>query len=65
MRTNIVLNDHLVVEAFKYAENIKTKKDLIEMAIKEFIKIKKIKDIRDLRGKIQFCKDYDYKKMRI
>ena len=65
MRTNIVLDDQLVDEAFKYAENINTKKDLIEIALKEFVKNRKMKNLRDLKGKILFSDDYDYKKMRI
>lgn len=64
MRTNIVLNDELVDEAFKYATNVKTKKELIEIALQEFIRVRKIRDLRDLKGKIQFSDDYDYKKMR-
>ena len=65
MRTNIVLDDQLVDEAFKYAENISTKKDLIEIALKEFVKNRKMKNIKDLKGKIRFTDYYDYKKMRI
>ena len=65
MRTNIVLDDQLVDEAFKYAENINTKKDLIEIALKEFVKNRKMKNLRELKGKILFSDDYDYKKMRI
>lgn len=64
MRTNIVLDDQLVEEAFKYAENIKTKKDLIETALTEFVKLRKMRNLRDLKGKILFADDYDYKKMR-
>jgi Arc/MetJ family transcription regulator len=64
MRTNIVLDDNLVEEAFKYADSIHTKKDLIETALKEFVKIRKMKNLRDLKGKIQFADDYDYKSMR-
>lgn len=64
MRTNIVLNDALVQEAFKYAESIHTKKDLIEAALKEFVRARKMKNLRDLRGKIRFADGYDYKKMR-
>jgi len=64
MRTNIVLDDQLVAEAFKYADDITTKKDLIEVALREFVKSRKIKDLRDLKGKIQFSDGYDYKKMR-
>lgn len=64
MRTNIVLDDELVNEAFKYAENIQTKKDLINIALKEFIQHHKIKDLRDLKGKIKFDDNYNYKQMR-
>lgn len=64
MRTNIVLDDNLVDEAFKYAGNIHTKRELIEVALKEFVSVRKIKNLRDLKGKIQFDDTYDYKKMR-
>ena len=64
MRTNIVLDDNLVEEAFKYAGNIHTKRELIEVALKEFVKTRKVKDLRELKGKIQFDDNYDYKKMR-
>ncbi len=64
MRTNVVLDDNLINEAFKYAGNIRTKKELIEIALKEFVKTRKIKDLRELKGKIQFVENYDYKKMR-
>jgi Arc/MetJ family transcription regulator len=64
MRTNIVLDDKLMQEAFKYAENIHTKKALIETALKEFIKTHKLKDLRELKGKILFDENYDYKSMR-
>lgn len=63
MRTNIVLDDDLVKEAFKHSK-AKTKKELIHEALKEFIASRKRKDLRDLRGKIAFRKDYDYKKLR-
>jgi Arc/MetJ family transcription regulator len=64
MRTNIVLDDNLVTEAFKYAKDIHTKKELVEIALQEFVKNRKLKDIRDLRGKIEFSEGYDYKSMR-
>jgi Arc/MetJ family transcription regulator len=65
MRTNIVLDDNLVDEAFKYANEIHTKKELIEVALREFVNSRKMKNIKDLKGKIVFADDYDYKKMRI
>jgi Arc/MetJ family transcription regulator len=64
MRTNIDLNDELVEEAFKHAENIKTKRELIETALRDFIAHKRMKDLRDLKGKIEFAEDYDYKDLR-
>ena len=64
MRTNVVLDDSLIEEAFKYADSIRTKKDLIETALKEFVKIRKMKNLKDLKGKIIFADGYDYKKMR-
>jgi len=64
MRTNVVLNDELVDEAFKYSQTITTKKDLIEFALREYVNNRKRKNIRELKGKISFRDDYDYKSMR-
>ena len=64
MRTNIVLNDELVEEAFKYSNNITTKKELVETALQEYVNNRKRKNLKDLRRKIQFRDDYDYKSMR-
>lgn len=63
MRTNIVLDDELVKKAFKYAD-VKTKKDLITLALKEFVLNHSRLDLREIRAKIHFRDDYDYKKMR-
>ena len=65
MRTNVVLNDELVDEAFKYSQAISTKRELIEIALKEYVDNRKRKDIRELRGKIKFRENYNYKAMRI
>ena len=65
MRTNIVLDDQLVDEAFRYSNNIKTKRELIEVALREYVKNRKRKDLRDLKGQILFDEEYDYKAMRI
>jgi Arc/MetJ family transcription regulator len=64
MRTNIVLNDELVNEAFKYAKGVHTKKELVEIALQEFVDNRKMRDIRELRGEIEFAEGYDYKAMR-
>jgi Arc/MetJ family transcription regulator len=64
MRTNIVLNDELVEEAFKYSQTISTKKELIETALKEYVDNRKRKNIKELKGKIKFRVGYDYEAMR-
>jgi Arc/MetJ family transcription regulator len=63
MRTNIVLDDEIVKKAFRYSK-AKTKKELIHEALKEFIDAKQRLDLRDLKGKIEFRADYDYKRLR-
>lgn len=63
MRTNIELDDNLVKEAFKYAD-VKTKKDLIDLSLKEFVANRRRKDISELKGKIKFANGYDHKAMR-
>lgn len=64
MRTNVVLDDKLVEEAFQYSQNIKTKRELLETALKEYVQHHKRKNLKDLKGKIQFSEDYDYKSLR-
>ena len=62
MRTNIVLDDELVEEAFRYA-NVKTKKELVHLALKEFVDNAKRLSLLDLKGKVSFADDYDYKSL--
>ena len=64
MRTNIVLNDELVNEAFKYSPAISTKRELIEVALKEYVDNRKRKNIKELKGEIKFRENYNYKVMR-
>ena len=63
MRTNIVLDENLVQEAFTYSR-AKTKKALIHLALKEFVEKRRRLNLLDLEGKIEFAEDYDYKKLR-
>jgi len=64
MRTNIVLNDDLVEEALKYSSNISSKRELVEVALQEYVNNRKMKNLKDLKGKLLFVDDYDYKAMR-
>lgn len=63
MRTNIVLNDELVAEA-QALSHIRTKRELIEVALREFVANRKRLDLRDLKGVNEIRPDYDYKKTR-
>jgi hypothetical protein len=42
----------------------KTKKEVIHNALEEFVNQRKRLDLRQLRGRVQFARRYDYKKMR-
>jgi len=63
MRTNIVIDDRLMEEALKLSR-YKTKKELIHQALEEFIQNRKRRDLRDLKGKIDFDEKYNYKELR-
>jgi Arc/MetJ family transcription regulator len=63
MRTNIVLDDKLVREAFRYSQ-AKTKKDLVHEALHELIRLRRRKSLLDLRGKIRFADHYDHRTLR-
>ena len=63
MRTNIVIDDELLNEAFSVSKS-RTKKDLIHEALTEYIRLKKQKDLTELAGSIEFHKKYDHKQLR-
>ena len=63
MATNLALDEHLLDEALLIG-NLKTKKDTVTAALKEFIAKRKQKKILELLGTIEYDGSYDYKKMR-
>jgi len=63
MRTNIVLDDNLVRKAMKLSR-AKTKKEVINQALRELVESRKRLNLMDLAGKIEFSKDYNYKALR-
>lgn len=63
MKTYIELDDDLVKEAFEICD-FKTKKELISKALEEFVSNHKKMNLLDLKGRIEFSKDYDHKGMR-
>jgi len=64
MPTNLALDDKLLIEAQKIGR-FKTKKDTVNTALSEFIQRHKQLKILKLFGKIEYDKDYDYKKSRV
>lgn len=63
MRTNIVIDDALLEEAFSVSQS-KTKKEVIHEALKEFIRLRKRKDLTALAGRISFYPEFDHKALR-
>lgn len=63
MRTNIVLDDELVREAVKLT-GVTTKRELVDMALRELIRKERRKDMFELAGQIEFAEDYDHKQAR-
>ena len=63
MRTNIDIDDALIDEVMRVA-NVKTKKEAVHLALEEFLKVKKKKDLFDLAGKVEFENNYDYNALR-
>lgn len=64
MRTNIDLDDDLIAEAFRLTD-VKTKKDLVHLALREFVARHRRRDVRELVGNVGIRPDYDYKSLRI
>ena len=63
MRTNIVLDESLVDEAFQFT-GAKTKRELVDLALREFVENHRRRDVRELRGKVRLDSGYDHKTLR-
>jgi Arc/MetJ family transcription regulator len=63
MRTHIILDEKLVQEATALT-GVCTKRELIDLALRELIRARRKKNLFDLAGKIQLTDDYDHKAMR-
>jgi Arc/MetJ family transcription regulator len=63
MRTNIDLDDTLVDEAMKLS-GAKTKKEVVDLALRALIKARSKKDLLDLVGHIDIDPEFDHKKAR-
>lgn len=63
MRTNIDLDDELVNAAFRYA-SVKTKKELVTLALREYVENHSRRDLRGLKGQGGIAADYDHRALR-
>jgi len=63
MRTNIVIDDVIMEKAIALSD-VKTKREMIERALQEYITSRSRKNLMDLQGKIKFAEGYDYKALR-
>ncbi|MBP1749516.1 MAG: type toxin-antitoxin system VapB family antitoxin [Deltaproteobacteria bacterium] len=63
MATNLALDDNLLALAQKLG-GMKTKKDTVNAALKEFIERRRQEEIVSLFGTIEWDRTYDYKELR-
>lgn len=63
MATNLSIDPGLLDEAL-HAGKLKTKKETVNQALREFIQRRKQREIIDLFGQLPHDPDYDYKKGR-
>lgn len=63
MATNLAIDDRLLRKAVRTAA-LKTKKEAVTLALREFIERREQRKILDALGTIEFRKDWDYKKER-
>lgn len=63
MATNLSIDTGLLDEAL-HISGLRTKKDTVNLALKEFIQRRKQREITELFGELPHDQDYDYKKGR-
>ena len=62
---NFVENENLLLEeAYNYA-NVKDEKELFKILLLEYINNHRQKKLSDLKGKIKFSDNYEYKKLML
>jgi Arc/MetJ family transcription regulator len=63
MRTNIEIDDELIEEAQRLS-GLKTKRAVIDAALRMFVRVQHQKDVLQLAGKVEFWDDFDDRKDR-
>jgi len=63
MRTNIVINEELISQAMEISQ-LTTKKEVVNLALQEYVSNHSRLNLMDLKGQIQFADGYDHKMLR-
>lgn len=63
MQTSINVDEALLNEAFQLT-NLTNQEELINLALQEFVRSRRKKNLLDLAGQIQFVPDFDHKTLR-
>jgi Arc/MetJ family transcription regulator len=63
MRTNIVLDDQLVEDAMRLS-GVRTKREVVELALRRLVNSVRRKDILDLVGQNMIAPGYDVRAVR-
>lgn len=58
MRTNIIIDDALMSDALK-ASGVKTKKEAVELGLKMLIRLKQQRELRTVKGRLEWQGDLD------
>ena len=58
MRTNIVIDDHLMAETLR-TTGLKTKREAVELGLKTLLRLWKQEEIRGYRGKLAWSGDLE------
>ncbi len=63
MATNLNIDEELLKQAYQIS-GLKTKKETVNLALKEYIKRYKQKQFLNFINKVEYDEKFDYKKMR-
>ena len=64
MRTNIDLDEQLLEQAFALTR-VRTKKELVNLALKELVESRSPKNLLDLAGQIEFTEGFNTDTVRV
>lgn len=64
MRINIFIDENLLKKVMEIV-GVKIKKEVVEIVLKEYLENYIWKNLLELKGKIMFDENYDYKRMRV